>query len=702
MLDRRTFLYGTGLTAGAVMLGACSSGEGEQTAQPKAGKSAASSGKGSERKPLSPPKKLTEAPMLADQVKAGKLPELAKRVPSSPYVVPHKWLEPAKYGGNLNILVPETNDLQILEYMYGHSLLRFLNDALDIGPGLVENFESNEDASEWTLHFRKGLHWSDGQPWTTADIMFWWEDMVLNTEHTEVPPDEAKSGKGTVMKMTAPDENTLVLTYDAAAPLTPMRLAGYVNRGNGSTWMEPKHYLKQYHPRYNKSVAKNWASADGEFEKKRNQVQTPGCPVMTGWVLKSYKEGRQAVWERNPYYWVVDREGRQLPNVDQITFRANKDVEVGKLQIQQGKVDYVHGPFTGLTLGDVSGFKQTQKRSGMDTFFWDSGTGTGSMFFFNYDYEDPKMRALVRKPKFRQALSYAYKREDARKQIYFNTGELSTGTMSPKAKEYQSGAEGQKIYKQWRDSYVKYDPAKAKALLDELGVKDTNGDGKREMPDGSPLAIRLDFPADTGDEHQQKNNLLKRDWEAVGLTVKLNPVAPEGYGDQWANGRLASQCAWEVSSGPDHLAQVAWMVPVESSRWAPLEGQMYNLRGTPAEKEQLDVDPFKRTPPRMAPEKGGPIERLWKLYDQAKLEPDEIKRRQIAFQMVKIHIDEGPFFMGTIANTPAVMLTHKDLRNVPRKENLAQGGFVNPWQHPTPAVYDPETYFWQNPDKHTT
>ena len=52
----------------------------------------------------------------------------------------------------------------IKEYIYGHSILRFLNDGLDVGPGLVESWESNDDATEWTFHFRKGLKWSDGQP----------------------------------------------------------------------------------------------------------------------------------------------------------------------------------------------------------------------------------------------------------------------------------------------------------------------------------------------------------------------------------------------------------------------------------------------------------------------------------------------------------------------------------------------------------
>ena len=699
-LDRRTFLYGSALTAGSVMLGACSSGGGSEDTPAAGGAAKAQSGKGSETRPLKSPTSFDEAPMLAERVKAGDLPKVAERLPAEPYVVPHRWLQPAKYGGNLLLMSPATNDLQIREYMYGHSLLRFINDGLDIAPGLVSSWESNADASEWTLHFREGLKWSDGEPWTTADIMFWWEDMVLDEDHSEVPPDEARSGKGTIMKMTAPDDRTIVMTFDAPSPLTAARLAGYVNRGNGSTWMEPKHYLQRFHPRYNKAVKANWASADGEFDRMRDFSANVDCPTMTGWRLKSYREGRQAIWERNPYYWCVDKAGRQLPNIDTLTISMVDDPEVGRLQMQEGKLDYVHGPFAGLTLADVSGFKQTEQRSNLQVLFWDGGSGTGSMFYFNYDHKDPKMRALIREPKFRQALSHAVKRDEIQKQVYFKTGELSTGTMSPKAIEYQVNDQGKQTYRQWRDSYVAYDPEKAKKLLDEIGVVDKNGDGKRELPDGGELKIRLDYPADTTQDHLQKNSLLKRDWEAIGITTAQNPVPPDAFGDQWDAGALATQTAWEVGNGPDHLAQAAWLVPIEPTRWAPLEGQFFNVRGTPAETAQRDVDPFERTPPRMEPDPDGPIAAMWKLYDQSKLEPDEIKRRQLAWELVKIHIKDGPFFMGTVANTPQLVLVHKDLRNVPRKENLALGGFVNPWQHPTPAVYDPETYFWANPDDH--
>jgi peptide/nickel transport system substrate-binding protein len=103
----------------------------------------------------------------------------------------------------------------------------------------------------------------------------------------------------------------------------------------------------------------------------------------------------------------------------------------------------------------------------------------------------------------------------------------------------------------------------------------------------------------------------------------------------------------------------------------------------------------------MEAEPDGPVKKLWDLYNEAKVEPDEMKRTQLVWEIFKIHISDGPFIMGCVANYPQVMVIKKDLRNVPRKENLALGGFVNPWIHPTPAVYDPECYYWENPEAHS-
>jgi peptide/nickel transport system substrate-binding protein len=694
------------------MLAACSSGSSNTGSNSGggggSGSGGASTAKGSAKKPLAAPKSFSESPTLASQVKAGKLPAVAKRLPDSPYVVPHNWLGKGKYGGTLNMMTFTSQGTAKAdsnrEFFYGHSLLRYLNDGLDVGPGLVEKWSSNADTSEWTLHFRKGLKWSDGVAFSTADILFWWQDIILPAHYAQVPPDECRSGKGTLCKMAAPDAMTLTMTFDAPAPLTADRLAMWVNGAiglNGPTWVLPKHYAKQFHPKYNKSVPKNWDTVGGLWEQKTDWMRNPQCPVLIGYKCKTFDNNKGVTLERNPYYWAVTKDGDQLPYIDEIVINNVQDAQVGKLQVQQGKIDYCQGYFTQIDLSDVSSLSQNKAKAGTDIVLWDSGSGTGSIFFLNLDYPDAKLRNLFREPKFRQAISLAVSRDVIQKSLYFQTGYPTTGTLSPKAIEYQVNSQGVKNFQAWRDSYVKQDVKKAKALLAELGLKDTNGDGFVEMPDGSKLTVRIDYSADISQTEAAKDNQLVQDAKAIGLRMTRNPVSPQSYADQWEAGQLMSHTNWEVGDGPNNLVYPQWLVPLENTRWAPLEGQYYAVRGTAAQHTEANVNPWKRKPPRLAPDTNGPIAQMWDLYDQSKIEPDFMKRTQLVWKLMKIHVDQGPFFTGTVANYPQVVIAKTDLRNIPRKENLAQGGFVNPWIHPTPAVYDPETWYWDNPSQHT-
>jgi peptide/nickel transport system substrate-binding protein len=98
------------------------------------------------------------------------------------------------------------------------------------------------------------------------------------------------------------------------------------------------------------------------------------------------------------------------------------------------------------------------------------------------------------------------------------------------------------------------------------------------------------------------------------------------------------------------------------------------------------------------------IAELHRLYDASKIEPDVMKRHALVWQMIKVHIDSGPFFGGTIANDPNIILVKKGLMNVPTKDDLlveGLGGFVGPWIIPSPAVYDPETWYWDDPAAHS-
>jgi peptide/nickel transport system substrate-binding protein len=638
--------------------------------------------------------KYKEAPVLADMVKAGKLPPVEERLPKVPLVL-SPVDEIGQYGGRWRSLMPDAGGWfgHFLEQQYGHSALRWIDDGLGVAPGTAESWETNADNSEWTLHWREGLKWSDGEPCTVNDVIWWWDNVTVkgDASYPDSIPDFGQDAKGKLVEFTKVDDYTLKMTYGTPAPLTAKRLAMWVNANIGPRWIVPAHYVQQFHPKFN-TAEKDFQ----DFNQKATVFNNPDMPTLCSWMVTKYEAGKSLTAERNPYYYAVDTEGNQLPYIDGQDWIAISDPQVQMLQVRQGSMDHVH--FHGFTLADISTLNDNAAAGGYEVLLWDSGSGTAMMYFWNHDAKDDKIRALYRMPKFKQAVSYALDRATIQKTVYYNTGILTTGTMSPKAFEFNFNADAQAYFQKARDAFVAYDPEKAKALLDEIGCK-VGADGKRTFPDGTPFTFRVDIGASAGNEALSVLQLAQKNWEAVGFNVVVNQVTPTAFSPGWYAGELQFHTDWEVGDGPDHLLYPSWVVPNEPDRWAPLCGRKLQFEGTSQESSEADKSPWDRQPPRFnsndADYKGTAIETIHNIYRQAIIETDEVKRAQFVWQMWDIHISDGPYFLGTVANYPRIIIKSTKMTNVPTKDQLKLGGFVNPWIIPYPAVTNTETWSWK-------
>ncbi|GAI10451.1 unnamed protein product, partial [marine sediment metagenome] len=190
-------------------------------------------------------KKFNEAPELKVEVAAGELPSVEKRLPEEPLVL-KPVEEIGQYGGKWRWPRIKPNELgAFLDYYAMERLVRYSPDFKKVFPNVAKDFKWSEDGKTVTFYLRKGMKWSDGVPFTADDFMFWYEDIILNDELTPAKPDLLKVAEE-LGKMEKIDDYTFKISFAKPYGAFTEKLAGW--------WVPflraPKHYLKQFHPKY--------------------------------------------------------------------------------------------------------------------------------------------------------------------------------------------------------------------------------------------------------------------------------------------------------------------------------------------------------------------------------------------------------------------------------------------------------------------
>ena len=101
-------------------------------------------------------------------------------------------------------------------------LVIFSPDGSKVEPKVAQGWENSADFKVWTIQLRKGAKWSDGQPFTADDILFWYNDVLLNKDITPALPKWMKNADGSVAKVEKDDDFAVKFTFNEPEHAVPV------------------------------------------------------------------------------------------------------------------------------------------------------------------------------------------------------------------------------------------------------------------------------------------------------------------------------------------------------------------------------------------------------------------------------------------------------------------------------------------------
>ncbi len=468
-------------------------------------------------------------PAWLDKVVAeGKLPPVKDRLPKEPQVVLTSGMKdgPGEYGdvwrgfsacptaGWNNYAGVSAGWFGIESYSTNNSAL-FKTGPLFRADSDIEPFPNTAKSWKWVdddyaleIKLIEGAKWSDGVPFTADDVIWTWEAYVLDDKVNSGRKLSAYRYGDKDAKLEKIDDYTIKFTFGAKKPLDV-----FYQLGEYAFVPNPKHALAEFHPNYS---TKDPKPTYKDFENALPADKLP-IPTMGPWVPTEYKTDELMILRRNPYFWKVDEKGQQLPYFDEIQYKKGPSGIGRDLCTMAGDCDHTNleNPSS-----YINAMAKAQEPDAKFSIVW----GPELLSYgveFNYaetlgtaNDRDRAVRQLNRNLKFRKALSYATDRDGIAQAIL----------RGPILRGYAGGIyPGSPEFDRLATVYYPYDVASAKALLDEIGVKDSDGDGVREFPDGpekgKPIILQI-LTSEDAAETQSVAEALVNQWGAIG--IKLN------------------------------------------------------------------------------------------------------------------------------------------------------------------------------------
>jgi peptide/nickel transport system substrate-binding protein len=500
-----------------------------------------------------------QSPMLD---KRTDLPPVEERLPANPKVI-QPLNEVGVYGGTLQTVEVSTDPSWLWMTVVHDHLITWDPSYTQIIPNVAEKFEVIGDGKEYTFTLREGMKWSDGEPFNADDLMFWYQEVLLNKSLTPVVPNALKVGdKPVVVEKLGEYQVKFVFPAPNALFLEQIAIHGPPFR------LYPRHYLEPFHKKFKPDLDDGWAQ---DFLEKIDELNNVDLPVLSPWIPKNpHGDGGRQVWERNPFYWKVDPDGSQLPYIDEVVFSF---LEEGPLLLRAANGDVDFYQRSEITVPKNQPVLSEGQEGGNYKLVSIKDPNHNTIgICFNLTHADSGKRRMLQNKDFRIGLSHAINRQQIIDIVYLRQGEIWQTAPRPEVPFYTSDDFGKQ--------YTEFNLDLAREHLDKAGYDKMQGN-KRLGPDGKPIVITVlaqsRYP-DTVDAME----FVKRTWADVGVELRIDSVSPE-----LVTTRLeANQYDCTLDKGElgylDLVADPRWLFATGGSSYAPLWSNWYE-GGSPSE-----------------------------------------------------------------------------------------------------------------------
>jgi peptide/nickel transport system substrate-binding protein len=375
------------------------------------------------------------------------------------------------------------------------------------------------------ISLRRGQKWSDGQPFTADDFVFWFEDMFQNKELVPTPPVQMSINRkaiaiekvdDTTVAFRAPDPYLVLPTV-----LTGLnRIGGQAENGHlGMGGYAPAHYLKQFLPKYTPQAELDQKVKEAGFDNWVNLIKFKGdwtqnteLPVVSVWKTTSPANSPNWVLERNPYSIWVDTEGNQLPYIDKVQMQLAENLEVLNLRAIAGEIDF---QARHIDLGKLPVFIENQQKGNYKVHLDPANFGSDAPLRINMSYKaDAEIAKWLNNKDFRIAMSLGIERDQLNEALWLGMGTPGSyiiGEDSP----YNPGP-------QYRTLNMQHDPKKANELLDSIGLSKKGSEGYRVRTDnGQRLRIELMTQSGVFFPLTKVAEMVREQWKEIGLQADV-------------------------------------------------------------------------------------------------------------------------------------------------------------------------------------